>query len=88
MYAALINNLTTADRKALADRGVPNGRISEWRTGFRLPTRAQVLALADVTNVDPMELEKELVLIEAEKEAATKPTMRALIDRLRSLRSL
>lgn len=83
MYADLISNLTTADRKALADRGVPNARVSEWRTGLRLPTRPQALALAEVTNIDPMALEKELVLIEAEKEAATKPTMRELIDRLR-----
>ncbi len=85
MYLDLINNLTTADRKALAERGVPNARVSEWRTGLRLPTRPQALALADVTNMDPMTLEKELVLIEAEKEAATKPPMRALLERLRRL---
>lgn len=83
MYAELLENLTTADRKALAERGVPSSRVSEWKTGFRVPTRPQVLALADLKGLDPMELERELVLIEAEKEAQEKPTMRALIDRLR-----
>ena len=46
MYAELLENLTTSDRQALAQLGVPNGRISEWKTGLRLPTRPQALALA------------------------------------------
>lgn len=64
MFAELIKDLTTEDRKALAERGVPSSRVSEWKTGFRLPTRPQVLALADLKGLDPMQLEKEIVLIE------------------------
>lgn len=82
MYAELIEQLTTADRKALAERGVPNSRISEWRTGLRLPTRPQVLALAEVKGVDYITLEKELIVIETEKEAERKPEMRALMQRV------
>lgn len=82
MYAELLARLTVNDRKALADRGVPNARISEWKTGLRLPTRPQALALAEVTNVDAMDLERELALIETEKEAAKKPEMKALLERV------
>lgn len=83
MYAELIKNLTTNDRKALADMGVPNARVSEWRTGLRLPTRPQMLALAEVKGVNYIELETELIAIETEKEAERKPEMRALLDRLK-----
>lgn len=83
MYADLIKNLTTNDRKALADMGVPNARVSEWRTGLRLPTRPQMLALAEVKGVSYIELETELIVIETEKEAERKPEMRALLDRLK-----
>ena len=82
MFAELIKDLTTEDRKALAERGVPSSRVSEWKTGFRLPTRPQVLALADLKGLDPMQLEKEIVLIEMEKEAQEKPMMRELLERL------
>lgn len=60
MYAELVASLTVNDRKALAERGVPNARVSEWRTGLRLPTRPQTIALAAVKNVDVMALEAEL----------------------------
>lgn len=81
MYAELIQRLTVNERKALGERGVTNTRISEWRTGLRLPTRPQVLALAEVANVDPMDLERELMVIEAEKEAERKPQTRELLAR-------
>ena len=73
MYAELVASLTVNDRKALAERGVPNARVSEWRTGLRLPTRPQTIALAAVKNVDVMALEAELMAIETQKEAAKKP---------------
>lgn len=79
MYAELLETLSTNDRKALAAAGVPSSRVSEWRSGFRLPTRPQVLALAKVKGVDYIELEKELMAIETEKEAANKPEMRELL---------
>lgn len=81
MYVELIKNLSTNDRKALVDRGVPNARVSEWRTGLRLPTRPQAIALAEVAGVDYIELETELVRIETEKEAERKPEMRELLQR-------
>ena len=79
MYAELLQTLSTNDRKALAAAGVPSSRVSEWRAGFRLPTRPQVLALAKVKGVDYIELEKELMAIETEKEAANKPEMLDLL---------
>lgn len=88
MYAQLIETLSTNDRKALAAAGVPSSRVSEWRSGFRLPTRPQVLALARVKGVDYIELEKELMAIETEKEAATKPEMRNLISEVMGLQRI
>ncbi|CAN7629056.1 hypothetical protein [Acidovorax delafieldii] len=85
MYAELIENLTAEDRKALAEQGVPSSRVSEWKTGFRVPTRPQALALASVKGVDYMELEKELVMIEATEEAKKKPAMASLLERIRIL---
>jgi hypothetical protein len=82
MYAELLENLTVNDRKALAERGVPSTRVSEWRTGFRLPTRPQVLALAEVKGVDYIELERELMALETEKEAAKKPALLDLMKRV------
>lgn len=79
MYAEILETLSTNDRKALAAAGVPSSRVSEWRSGFRLPTRPQVLALAKVKGVDYIELEKELMAIETEKEAVNKPEMRELL---------
>lgn len=79
MYMQLIERLTKNDRKELEARGVSSSRVSEWRTGLRFPTRPQVLALSQVTGVDYIELEKELMYIETEKEASKKPEMRQLL---------
>jgi len=84
MYAELIENITPDDRKALADKGVPSSRISEWKSGLRFPTRPQVIALATVKKIDYIELERELMLLETEAEAAKKPAMKALLDHARS----
>lgn len=83
MYIDLINNLTAEDRRALALRGVPSTRVSEWKTGLRLPTRPQAIALAEVKGVDALQLETELVLIETEKEAEKKPEMAELLTTVR-----
>ncbi len=83
MYLRLIDEITANDRIGLAARGVPSTRVSEWRTTHRLPTRAQALALAEVKGVDPVALEKELVLIETEREAAKKPTVQRMLERLK-----
>ena len=88
MYAELVASLTVNDRKALAERGVPNARVSEWRTGLRLPTRPQTIALAAVKNVDVMALEAELMAIETQKEAAKKPEMKGLLEGLHILNAV
>lgn len=87
MYAELIENLTAVDRKALAERGVPSSRVSEWKTGFRVPTRPQALALADLKGIDPLALERELMLIEAEKEAKEKPAIQTMLERFKRAHS-
>ena len=83
MYIELINGLSAEDRKALAERGIPPSRVSEWKTGFRLPTRPQALALADLKGINPITLESELVMIETEREAEQKPAMQKILDRMR-----
>ena len=83
MYIDLINNLSAEDRRALANRGVPSTRVSEWVTGLRLPTRTQAVALAQVKGVDALQLETELVLIETEKAAEKKPEMAPLLEAAR-----
>lgn len=88
MYVALLDSLTSADRKELAERGVPSSRISEWKTGFRFPTRPQTLALAEVKRVDYMELERELMLLETQEEAKKKPSMRDLLARVMGLQKI
>lgn len=88
MYQQLIETLSTNDRKALAAAGVPSSRVSEWRSGFRVPTRPQVLALAMVKGVDYIQLEKEIMVIETEREAKTKPEMRNLISSVMGLQRI
>ena len=79
MYAELIDSITPDDRKALAEKGVPSSRVSEWRSGFRFPTRPQVIALAAVKNVNYIELERELMILETEAEAEKKPALKTLV---------
>ncbi len=83
MYMELINALDSNDRIEMAARGVPSARISEWKTKGTLPTRAQALALAEVTGADPIKLETELMLLETQKEAEKKPAMQRMLERLR-----
>lgn len=79
MYAELIENLTPSDRKELAAHGVPQSRVSEWKTGFRLPTRSQALALATVKKVDLATLERELTVLEVTKDAEKNEGFAALM---------
>jgi hypothetical protein len=83
MYKQLIAELTANDRMEMAARGVQPARISEWKNKGTLPTRAQALALAEVKGVDPIKLETELMVLEAQKEAEKKPAMQRMLERLR-----
>lgn len=65
MLTPLLAGLTKEQKHALADLGIPHSRISEWKSGKRKPTLAQILVLAMVTNADP----KPLVTWLAEQEA-------------------
>jgi acetolactate synthase small subunit len=82
MYIELINRMSSNDRIEMAARGVPSARISEWKNKGFLPTRAQALALAEVMGVNPVELETELVAIEASREAQKKPAMQRMLERM------
>jgi hypothetical protein len=85
MYAEIIETLTPADRKALALNGVPQSRVSEWRTGFRFPTRSQAFALATVKGVDFTTLEQELTKLEITKDAEKNDGYKRLLDSVRKL---
>ena len=65
MFYELIGSLSAEQKKELVARGVPQPRLSEWNCRKRLPTRAQVLILADVAKVDPLKIEAEVMLLEA-----------------------
>lgn len=69
MFFEILGKLSAADIHDLATKGVPHTRVSEWKKGKRLPTRAQALALATVAGVDFGKLEYELAIIETKKDA-------------------
>jgi hypothetical protein len=69
MFFEILEKLSPADIHDLATKGVPHTRVSEWKSGRRLPTRAQALALAMVAGVDFGKLEYELAIIETKKDA-------------------
>ena len=64
MFQDLIANLTMDQKRELMARGIPQPRISDWKNGKRLPTRPQVLLLAEVVGVDPLTIEAEVMLLE------------------------
>lgn len=85
MYAELLETLTPQDRKDLAANGVPQSRVSEWRTGFRYPTRSQAFALATVKGVDFITLEKELTRLEIAKDAEKNTGIASLLKHIQKL---
>lgn len=66
MFYELVQNLKKEDIDALERMGVARARVSEWRKKRGLPSRRAVIALAAVTGVDVMELEREVMLLETE----------------------
>lgn len=68
MFKELIDGLTKEQMQRLKELGVPQPRVSEWRHGKGLPSRRAVLALAEVTGADAMELEREVMALEIKPE--------------------
>lgn len=69
MFFEALEKLTPNDVRALAAKGVPQPRISDWKARRRVPTRPQAYALATVAGLDFDSLERELTLIEIEQDA-------------------
>lgn len=68
MYRELVKNLTKEQIDALEKRGVARSTVSNWKHGKRLPTRPQAIHLAQVTGVEVMDLERELMVLESAPE--------------------
>lgn len=68
MYLELVKSLTREQIDELEARGVARSTVSNWKYGKRHPTRPQTLHLAQVTGVPVMDLEAELMLLEAAPE--------------------
>lgn len=81
MFKELISELTPEQMRQLKEFGVPHTRVSEWRHGKGLPSRRAVLALAEVTGADAMELEREVMALEI------KPEDRAIFSRVLGART-
>lgn len=56
MLNELLGGLTKDQKRQLDGLGIPSSRRSEWKTGARKPTAAQILVLAMVTEKDPQPL--------------------------------
>jgi ribosomal protein L32 len=85
MFQQALATLSSSDIHALAAKGVPHTRVSEWKKGKRLPTRTQALALSMVKQLDFGKLEYELAMIEAEKDAGRNAGFAALIAQVQKL---
>lgn len=85
MYLQALKTLSAQDIHALAAKGVPQTRVSEWKRGKRLPTRTQALALATVAGLDFGKLEYELALMETRKDAERNAGFMALLQSVQSL---
>ena len=79
MFFESLEKLTPNDVRALAAKGVPQPRISDWKARRRVPTRPQAYALATVAGLDFDSLERELTFIEMEHDAEKNDGFAALI---------
>jgi len=84
MFFELLNNLTKTQRDQLAAAGIPSPRVSEWKAGKYLPGRPHTLALARVTGADLDTLNRELTVLEAERDAKKNPAFAVLASDLKS----
>jgi transcriptional regulator with XRE-family HTH domain len=77
MLIPLLAGLTKENKAELAELGIPHSRLSEWKSGKRRPTAAQLMVLATITKTDPLPLLYWL----AEEEA--NPAQRDLFQRVK-----
>lgn len=84
MFADIVNSLTANDRRQLAALGVPSSRISEWKSLNRFPTRPQAAAISVVKGIPFDELERELAVLEAERDAEKNPAFASVAKTLKS----
>jgi hypothetical protein len=82
MLNSLLEGLTSEQKRQLEDLKIPHSRRSDWKHGRRLPTAAQCMVLAMVTDSDPLPLLAWL----AEQEAS--PAQRAMFSAVKAGRSL
>ena len=68
MFLELVKNLTTDQIDELERLGVARARVSEWRKGKGVPSRKAVLLLAQVTGENAINIEAEIMLMEAAPE--------------------
>lgn len=68
MYREIVQTLSKEQIDALQEMGIARSIVSNWKHGKRLPTRPQTIMLSKVCGVDPMELEKELMLLETPED--------------------
>jgi len=78
MLEDVIKRLDREKREQLRGFGISDQLISHWRTGRRLPTEVQTVALAEVCGVDRHELQDEIALMRAT------PEQRTLLERVMS----
>lgn len=77
MLTSLLEGLTREQKRELEELGISRSRRSEWKSGTRKPTAAQLMVLATITKTDPL----PLLFWLAEEEA--NPAQRDLFRRVK-----
>lgn len=76
MLNDLLQTLDTPKREKLREFGIDYVLLSHWRTGKRLPTEVQTIALAEICGVDRHKLQDEIAMLRAT------PEQRKLLERV------
>lgn len=71
MYPSILELLTAGHREKLHEFGIDRQLLCHWRSGRRMPTEVQVVALAEVLGVDRHKLQDEIALLRATPEQRT-----------------
>ncbi|MGJ7527370.1 helix-turn-helix domain-containing protein [Variovorax sp. GB1P17] len=83
-FIELLTGLTKEQRDQLAAAGIPSPRISEWKAGKYIPGRTHTLALCRVTGADFDQINRELTVLEAERDTERNPLFAGFTQGLRS----
>ena len=75
MLASVLETITPKQRQTLADMGIPSSRVSEWKAGKYVPGRAQAAAICAVTGADLDAVNRELTLLELQRDAKKNPAL-------------